>query len=558
MNSSASCHEITDCPGIYVDAFRGPYLKKARDNPPPGCCFILTHYHSDHYGNLPRDNKYEGPAQIHCSPITARLLRKIHKVPSCFVVEHPIGHTWVHSYDPPTTRTIKRKRSTWNHENNEIRITFYDANHCPGAVIVVFQLHNDDDDEIVHIHTGDMRYHAVTMTKYTLLREAALQRKIDTVLLDTTYANPKHDFIPQETAIETIATQVESILGTATSTTNNYQKNASLKEHTLVLLSCYSIGKERVLWEVSQRTGQFVYVTERKYEMLQCIITETEIMDSNTAEHNLSEPHQYHHACHRILQRCTRDPNASDVHVIPMGLAGEMWPYFRPNYAACAEYAQKLNKPYSRVVAFIPTGWADASNWNKKNAISKAQCKGLHIEIRLISYSEHSAFSELQDFVRFLRPRKVVPTVFKDENDRRKIEARFQIDTNRAKQFFISSLQPEKLSDDISITKTNSLQKKSENEEEDPVDAEALSTLVVMGFSREKANTALQSVGNNVEAAIDWLFRHPDSSPMKKYQTAPTTSQYQEKVVVDKKPQGSPSSTSSTRTIKDFFQAKKK
>jgi hypothetical protein len=240
-----------------------------------------------------------------------------------------------------------------------------------------------------------------------------------------------------------------------------------------------------------------------------------------------------------------------------MGLAGEMWPYFRPNFAACAEYAQKLNKSYSRVVAFIPTGWADASNWNKKKAISTATCKGFHIEIRLISYSEHSAFSELQDFVQFLRPRKVIPTVFKDENDRRKIEARFQIDTNRAKQFFLSSLQQEKTLEDTS--KAKNLWERSENEKDASDDAVALSMLVGMGFSREKANTALQSVGNdNVEAAIDWLFRQPISPPMKKDLTSPSTSPGQEEVLIEEKTHVSPASMSLTRTIKDYFPSKSK
>jgi hypothetical protein len=39
-----------------------------------------------------------------------------------------------------------------------------------------------------------------------------------------------------------------------------------------------------------------------------------------------------------------------------MGLAGEMWPYFRPNYNKCKEYVEKLDKEYDKVVAFLPTG----------------------------------------------------------------------------------------------------------------------------------------------------------------------------------------------------------
>ena len=130
----------------------------------------------------------------------------------------------------------------------------------------------------------------------------------------------------------------------------------------------------------------------------------------------------------------------SDIHIVPMGMAGEMWPFFQPNYWACADYANDLTKSYKKVVAFIPTGWAEATNWNKKNAISKSNCKGVSVEIRLISYSEHSAFSELQAFVQFLKPRKIVPTVFQDENDMRRIEARFQVDSTRAKKHFIQTM----------------------------------------------------------------------------------------------------------------------
>ena len=83
-----------------------------------------------------------------------------------------------------------------------------------------------------------------------------------------------------------------------------------------------------------------------------------------------------------------------------MGLAGELWPFFRPNYIKVAEYVQQLNNEirllqqqqqttkstttstdgscdcgvscyYDRVVAFIPTGWAHGSKWNREHSISK-------------------------------------------------------------------------------------------------------------------------------------------------------------------------------------------
>jgi hypothetical protein len=173
-----------------------------------------------------------------------------------------------------------------------------------------------------------------------------------------------------------------------------------------------------------------------------------------------------------ILQRCTRDPSASDLHVIPMGLAGEMWPYFQPNFQKLAKYVEELSSPeahsypketaneggaggsflprtdYDKVVAFIPTGWADATNWNKKNAVStktvklSSSSRPLHVEVRLISYSEHSTFPELVSFVQYLKPRKIIPTVYSDQSHKRQIEGRFRnmLDSTRAKKAFFRSM----------------------------------------------------------------------------------------------------------------------
>ena len=502
-----------------MDAFRGRLLRKTQD---PNACFILTHYHGDHYQSLPRDGKYEGPAIIHCSPVTAALLKEIHQIRPELISSHQYGERFPY--------TVK------NGEKDQVlaNITFYDANHCPGACIVLIQLPNNGH---CHIHTGDMRYHE-KFKSYPLLKELASQKKIDLVYLDTTYSHPKHDFVPQDEAVEAIASQIEELL--------------SSESRTLVMLSCYSIGKEKVLWEASTRTNQLLYVNERKMRMLKCV----QLHDSQEA--------------YQIVSRCTEDPSESDIHVIPMGLAGEMWPYFRPNFVKCKEYVEKLNKEYDKVVAFLPTGkcnklcakdvtrfvilmsnigWANASNWNKKNSISIKEMemengRTLQVEIRLIGYSEHSAFSELIDFVQFLKPQKVIPTVFSDEADACRIQDRFRhlIDSTRAKQAFFKTMSSPAKIEKISTSSskrdvnskskidTESLRMCKEDDAVEIVDVKKPSTqnqeqqteqssgdskvqdLVDMGFDRERAERCLHMHDGDVTAAINALLSANDDA----------------------------------------------
>ena len=72
----------------------------------------------------------------------------------------------------------------------------------------------------------------------------------------------------------------------------------------------------------------------------------------------------------QIVERCTRDANESDVHVVPMGTSGDMFPYFQPNCDKCRAYVENLNEEYNKVVPIIPTGWANAPKWNKEHDVS--------------------------------------------------------------------------------------------------------------------------------------------------------------------------------------------
>ena len=55
-----------------------------------------------------------------------------------------------------------------------------------------------------------------------------------------------------------------------------------------------------------------------------------------------------------------------------------------------------------QVVGFVPTGWMYEMKRRTFPVREKGPCK-----IHLVPYSEHSSYSELRDYVRFLRPVQV-------------------------------------------------------------------------------------------------------------------------------------------------------
>ena len=85
------------------------------------------------------------------------------------------------------------------------------------------------------------------------------------------------------------------------------------------------------------------------------------------------------------------------------------------NPASLAQYLDMLNGRFDHVLAVVPTGWTHSGSSRGEGVsglrIRKASQKVSKLEV---PYSEHSSFSELRRFVRFLRLRsadKVIPTV---------------------------------------------------------------------------------------------------------------------------------------------------
>jgi len=319
---------------------------------------------------------------VHCSKITGDLLVRYMGVPEKYVKVHRVNE----EIEFPT-----------------FYVTMLDANHCPGAALLLVKRKSD---EALFLHCGDMRY-SPRMKEFPELK--AVVGKIDTIFLDTTYAEPKHDFMPQEASIEMAASEAESFV------------KEKPNEATLILVSAYTIGKERVVFAICDKLGiSKVYISEKKLKAMKC----------------LDLPEKYTNLF------CTEI--SSQVHVCKMDTFASMHPYFQPNFGLMEEYREAVKsqcgKWFDRIIAFLPTGWAHG-NWNMQNRIKSNASGELHVH--LIPYSEHSSFPELEEFVGFLKPQTVHPTVYSDEKHRKKILHHFRhlVDSTKNKRKFLGLFQ---------------------------------------------------------------------------------------------------------------------
>ncbi|KAM0872563.1 hypothetical protein ACQ4PT_038674 [Festuca glaucescens] len=307
-----------------VDAFR--YLR--------GECshWFLTHFHLDHYQGLTKNFCH---GKIYCSSITANL------------VHHKIGVAWDRLHVLPLNKRITVAG---------VNLTCFDANHCPGSIIILFEPPNGK----AILHTGDFRYSS-EMANNPILQSS----HIHTLILDTTYCNPRYDFPSQEIVIQFV---IEAIQAEA------------FNPKTLFLIGSYTIGKERLFTEVARLLQKKIFVGAAKLQILKHLELPQEIMPWLTA--NEAESH---------------------IHVVPMWTLAS----FKRLKHLSSQYANR----YDLIVAFCPTGWAFGKG--KKKTPGRRWQQGTIIRYE-VPYSEHSSFTELREFVRFISPEHIVPSVNND------------------------------------------------------------------------------------------------------------------------------------------------
>ncbi|KAK3133418.1 hypothetical protein QOZ80_6AG0536310 [Eleusine coracana subsp. coracana] len=263
------------------------------------------------------------------------------------LVYHKIGISWDRLHVLPMNEKVTV---------SGVNLTCFDANHCPGSIIILFEPPNGK----AVLHTGDFRFSS-EMANNTILQSS----HIHTLILDTTYCNPRYDFPSQEVVIQFVIDAIQA---------------EAFNPKTLFLIGSYTIGKERLFMEVARLLQKKIYVGAAKLQILKHLELPQEIMHWFTA--NEAESH---------------------IHVVPMWTLAS----FKRMKFLSNQYASR----YDLIVAFCPTGWTFGKG--KKRTPGKRWQQGSIIRYE-VPYSEHSSFTELQEFVKFISPEHIIPSVNND------------------------------------------------------------------------------------------------------------------------------------------------
>lgn len=311
--------------GVVVDAFQyaSPLLSSL---------YVLTHFHYDHYVGL--CNKFDC-GTIYCSATTGRLLCLQLRIPAHRISILPLG---------------KRVEL-----GPECFVTAFDANHCPGAVVLVFESSNGH----VYCHTGDFRA-TEELARGIKNLSLRLMRPVQVLFLDTTYCRQEFAKLPSQS----------DVLAVLRDKMQRLFFDKPNRRQVLVVIGTYAIGKERLALECAGQAEKLA-VTAQKLKMLRACD------GFSTAT---------------LGQRFTTQRSQSQFWVVGMQ---------QLEHGKLVQLLKRHERRFSEVLAIRGTGWVHAFR----------EVPGAKVTTLFVPYSEHSSLGELQRFVRTVNPKQVVPTV---------------------------------------------------------------------------------------------------------------------------------------------------
>ena len=148
----------------------------------------------------------------------------------------------------------------------------------------------------------------------------------------------------------------------------------------------YLLGKERVFISIAQAFDWKIWANNVKKKVFLAL------EDAN------------------ILERFSDNPFNATVHVIDMVKVKDG--------QFLNEYLEKYSHEYRHILSIIPTGWTHQKGSSAEHSLKNMKVKFLPSHKNVwqleVPYSEHSSFSELKRFVKFLKLSNascIIPTV---------------------------------------------------------------------------------------------------------------------------------------------------
>ena len=309
-------HKIIEGTFFMVDAFNYGIRPECRG-------YFLTHFHSDHYNGI--SNLWvNSNSPIYASNLTCLLLKEFFGINAKALL---IGEEY----------TI-----------DGIVVQVYDANHCPGSLMISFTLPNNN----CILHTGDFR------ASYELVNKI---NKVhwDTIYLDNTYASSTSNFMTQDDAISGAVCKLKKLVS---------QKKLCTSGDYLIIIGTYKIGKERLAIECAKSFKTTIFSSPKKLRVYSLM-----------------------HEWADFQSLLSKDAISYKIHLVDMSIVDNYLDYW-------LQYKDHFKMG---CIAINPTGWV--GNVSIRHSGS---CTYLRIP-----YSEHSSYSELLNFIQALKPGKIIPTV---------------------------------------------------------------------------------------------------------------------------------------------------
>lgn len=283
---------------------------------------FLSHAHSDHTKNL--DSAWNNQL-IYCSAMTKKLLIDLKGVNERFIVSLGLNRTHIMRLD----------------DNESFNVTLIDANHCPGAVMFLFEGYFGRV-----VATGDFRYTPSMFIDSPLLNEKA----IEICYLDNTYLHKSFENIPtRDQALSEIIKHIESLRLLRPSEIHVFNIKLRL------------LGKEELIVNLYKHFKVPIVCAEPRYNRYTKVLN----LESN------------------MLQ--TEPDEGSFIFLEDDDLY---------------EKESILDFQNGKIV-----------NTVEPTALYLNQQRNLSDKYFKIAYTDHSSYSEIHEFVKLIKPKKIVPIV---------------------------------------------------------------------------------------------------------------------------------------------------